>query len=132
MHLPYNKNLTANAKLLRNNQTEEENKLWYQYLSSYPLRFTRQKVIDNCILDFYCAKCRLGIELDGKHHFTENGIGYDKARTELLNAYGVTILRFTNVQVREDFSYVCNQIDQKVKDLFEKMKLGQQLPTRPY
>jgi very-short-patch-repair endonuclease len=132
MHLPYNKNLTANAKTLRNNQTDEEKKLWYQYLSSYPIRFLRQKVIDNCILDFYCAKCRLGIELDGNQHFTEKGIGHDTARTELLNAYGVTVLRFTNDQIRNDFCTVCRKIDEAVKALVDSHNLKQPLPTRPY
>ncbi len=87
MSLPYNRKLTAAAKKLRNDMTDEENKLWYQYLSSYPVRFLRQKVIENCILDFYCAKCRLVIEVDGGQHYTERGLGHDKARTELLNAY---------------------------------------------
>lgn len=54
MFLPYNKKLTMNAKKLRNYMTEEEKKLWYQYLTHYPIRFLRQKVVDNCIIDFYC------------------------------------------------------------------------------
>jgi hypothetical protein len=84
------------------------------------------------ILDFYCAKCRLGIELDGSAHFTENGIGHDKARTDLLRAYGVTIIRFANDQIRNDFGNVCHQIDTKVKELLNSPQLDKQLPTRPY
>jgi very-short-patch-repair endonuclease len=129
MPLPYSRNVTAAAKKLRNNPTEEENKLWYQYLGRYQLRFLRQKVIESYVLDFYCAKCRLGIEIDGSQHYTERGLGHDEARTQILNAYNVTILRFTNEQIRNEFSEVCRQIDAKVRELpthFEK-----QLPTRP-
>jgi very-short-patch-repair endonuclease len=117
MHLSYNKNITIAAKKLRNNMTEEEKKLWYQYLRSYPVRFIRQKVIDNCVLDFYCAKCRLGIELDGSQHLTEHGLGHDEARTKLLNAYGVTIIRFMNDRTRDDFFNVCREIDSMVNKL---------------
>jgi very-short-patch-repair endonuclease len=117
MHLPYNRNIITNAKVLRNNMTEEEKKLWYQYLRCYPIRFIRQKVIDNCILDFYCAKFRLGIELDGGQHLSEGGKEHDEARTKLLNAYGVTIIRFKNDRIRNDFMNVCQEIDLKVKSL---------------
>ncbi len=117
MHLRYNKNIMNNARELRRQATDEENKLWYQFLRNYPIRFMRQRIIDNYILDFYCAKYRLAIELDGSQHFTENGIGQDHARTELLNAYGVTVIRFTNWQVREEFNAVCKAIDTKVKEL---------------
>jgi very-short-patch-repair endonuclease len=117
MHLPYNKIITTAAKKLRNNMTEEEKKLWYQYLRSYPVRFIRQKVIDNCVLDFYCAKCRLGVELDGGQHLSESGRGHDEARTKLLNAYGITIIRFMNNRVRDDFINICREIDLKVKEL---------------
>lgn len=91
MHLPFNKNIIANARKLRNNMTEEESKLWYQYLCNYPMRFMRQRIIDSFILDFYCAKCKLGIELDGNQHLTPNGKGHDEARTKLLNAYGILL-----------------------------------------
>ncbi len=127
LHLPYNRSVTLNAKRLRAEMTEEESKLWYQYLRSYPIRFGRQKVIGNCIVDFYCSKCRLGIEVDGSQHFKANGIAHDEARTHLLNAYGVTIIRFHNEQVRSDFASVCRTIDDRVKELAgadEQSKLG--------
>jgi very-short-patch-repair endonuclease len=129
MPLPYSRNVTPMAKKLRNNPTEEENKLWYQYLSRYPLRFLRQKVIESYVLDFYCAKCRLGIEVDGFQHYTESGLNHDEARTKLLNAYKVTILRFTNEQIQSDFNEVCKQIDAKAKEL--PSHFDRELPTRP-
>ena len=66
--IPYNKNNIHLAKNLRKNMTPWERKLWYQFLRSYPLRFQRQKAIDEYIVDFYCAKARIVIELDGGGH----------------------------------------------------------------
>jgi very-short-patch-repair endonuclease len=122
MHLPYNKNIYIAAKKLRRNLTPEEKKLWYQYLSGYPIRFTKQKIINNCILDFYCAKCRLCIEVDGGQHYTEPGLTHDEVRTELLNAYGITVIRFMNDRIVNDFFTVCNEIDFKVKELIVSRK----------
>lgn len=127
MSLPYNRKLTAAAKKLRNDMTEEEKKLWYQYLSGYPIRFLRQKVIENCILDFYCAKCRLAIEVDGGQHHTDRGIGHDDARTKLLKAYGVTVIRFDNRLVRDEFGHVCRQIDEMAHKLLDQKAEPSQL-----
>ena len=54
IYLPYNKNLIQKARKLKSKSTPEENKLWYQYLAKFQVRFMRQKIIDNYILDFYC------------------------------------------------------------------------------
>ena len=78
MYIPYNKNLNLKARSLRNTNTTEENKLWYQYLRKSQIRFLRQKPIDNYIVDFYCPRKRIAIEIDGSQHYTEGGIMYDK------------------------------------------------------
>ena len=59
--LKYKKSNIAYAKELRKNMTEQERKLWYNFLKKYPVRFQRQKAIDNFIADFYCASVRLAI-----------------------------------------------------------------------
>ncbi len=61
----HNKRLTPYAKQLRKNMTYEESKLWYNFLRTYNVRFLRQKVIENYIVDFYCAKASLIVEIDG-------------------------------------------------------------------
>ena len=66
----YNKENIPLAKTLRKNMTPWERKLWYDFLRYYPVRFQRQKAIGNYIADFYCAKARLVIELDGGGHYT--------------------------------------------------------------
>ncbi len=73
MSLDYNeKNITL-AKNLRKNATKQERHLWYDFLSSYPIRFQRQKAIDQFIADFYCHKAKLVIEIDGSQHGSEEG-----------------------------------------------------------
>ena len=113
MSLPYNKNIIPKAKELRKNMTPQEKHLWYDFLSKYPkeYRFQRQKTINNYVADFYCHKAKLVIELDGSQHFTDEGIIYDNERTEILQAYGLTIIRFTNYEIDKIFDSVCKQID---------------------
>ncbi len=117
LHLPYNKNIKGTARKLRREMTEEESKLWYQFLRNYPVRFMRQRVVDCYIVDFYCAQCKLAVELDGNQHYTETGMGQDEARTKRLNSYGISVLRLPNERVRNDFSSACKEIDEKVKQL---------------
>ena len=122
MRLPYNKNLIPFAKSLRKNATPQEKHLWYDFLRSYTPRFQRQKAIDGYIADFYCHDARLVIELDGSQHFTPEGMTYDEARTRVLNAYGLTVLRFTNHQIDSEFRAVCTKIDAAVAARLDHQK----------
>lgn len=116
MSLPYNKNLIPQARILRKNMTKQETQLWYNFLRAYPVRVQRQKVIDSYIADFYCHKAKLVIELDGNQHFTEDGLEYDKIRTNCLNAYGLEVLRFSNYDIDKNFESVCMKIDQVISN----------------
>lgn len=107
----YNKALSARARELRRNATWEENTLWYQYLLHYPIKFHRQRIIENYIVDFYSPKAKLVIELDGSQHFTEEGMRYDAIRTEVLQKYGLQVLRFTNTDIQKNLHGVCELID---------------------
>ena len=82
--IPYNKKLVDNARTLRKNMTPEERHLWYDFLRTYPVRFSRQKVLGRYIADFYCAEAKPIIELDGSGHYTEEGKQYDEERTAFL------------------------------------------------
>ena len=84
MNEAYNKKLVPNSRTLRKNMTKEERHLWYDFLRGYPVKFTRQKVIGPYIVDFYCPKADLVIELDGSQHFTEDGLQKDAQRTVFL------------------------------------------------
>ena len=115
MSLPYNNKLIPYAKQLRKNATPWERKIWFYFLKDYPVRFQRQKVIDNFIVDFYCHKARLIIELDGSGHFFEEQIDYDNKRTCFLEKNNLKVLRFTNLEVDKNFYGVCTVIDNEVK-----------------
>jgi very-short-patch-repair endonuclease len=109
--LPQNKNLHGFAKKLRNNATHHENRLWYEFLRDYPLQFNRQMIIMNYIADFYCAKARLVIELDGSQHYTEEGISRDASREEMLNSLDLEVLRFSNLDIDQNLKSVCDMIN---------------------
>lgn len=110
----YNKSNVPLAKELRKNMTPWENKLWYQFLRSYPIRWNRQKVLGNYIVDFYCSKAKLIIELDGGHHFSEDAEKSDAVRTKELEATGLTLYRISNFDIDKNFNGVCEFIDSLV------------------
>ena len=111
----YNKSNIPLAKALRKNMTPWERKLWYEFLRNYPVRFQRQKAIDNYIADFYCAKARLIIELDGGGHYTEEQIEKDRMRTEAFKNHNTEVLRICNLDIDRNFRGVCEYIDLTVK-----------------
>ena len=116
MSLPYDKHRISFAKALRKNATPQENHLWYDFLRAYPVRFQRQKVIGHFVADFYCHKARLIVEIDGSGHYTPEGEQYDAFRTEVLQEYGLSVIRFTNLQVNENFEGVCAYIHMAVQN----------------
>ena len=116
MERKHNTELTTNAKILRKNMTKEERHLWYDFLKSYPIRFLRQKVIDNYIVDFYCHSASLIIELDGSQHYEEKGLLKDKIRTEKIEQRNLTVIRIPNNEVNRNFEGVCQYIDNAVKE----------------
>ena len=113
----HNSKLTSRAQELRKNMTKEERKLWYDFLNTYPFRFRRQVCFGNFILDFYCASVKLAIELDGSQHYEPEGMARDAERTAFLEANGIKVIRFTNLDVQKNFTAVCESIDEVVKGL---------------
>ena len=111
-----NQNLKKNAQSLRKSQTKEESLLWYQFLRRYPLQFRRQYVIGSYIVDFYCHRAKLVVELDGSQHYDTEGINRDAERTQYLESVGLMVLRFSNLDVLQCFQSVCEMIDNVVKE----------------
>ena len=68
------------------------------------------------IVDFYCAKAKLILEIDGSQHYTEEGEAYDSEQTAILESFGYKVLRITNNDVNHNFYNVCEWIDNEVKD----------------
>ena len=111
-----NPKLKSNAQTLRKNMTKEENLLWYQFLRRYPCQFRRQYVIGNYIVDFYCHRARLVVELDGSQHYDPKEMEKDAQRSRYLESLGLKVLRFTNLDVLHRFRGVCETIDMTVKE----------------
>ena len=122
MDRKHNESLVPFAKELRKNMTKEERHIWYDFLRDYPIKFTRQKVLGKYIADFYCAKARLVIELDGSQHYEDAGMLNDEKRTEYLKQYEITVLRISNLDVMKNFEAVCLLIDNTVKQSLRNYK----------
>ena len=123
----YNKANIPLAKELRKNMTPWERKLWYEYLRFYPVRFQRQKAIGNYIVDFYCARAALAVELDGGGHYEPAQEKADAERTAILESMGIRVLRICNLDIDRNFRGVCEFLDIEVqKSLPQSAK-----PTAP-
>ena len=123
MQPKYTKQLIPLAKQLRKEMTKEERHLWYDFLRSYPVRFSRQKVLGKYIADFYSAEAKLVIELDGSQHYADGNMEKDTERTAFLEGYGLTVIRIPNNEVNSNFRGVCAYIDDAVKQsLSQKSK----------
>ena len=127
MQRKHNKDIVPTAKMLRKNMTKEEKHLWYDFLRTYPIRFSRQKVLGKYIADFYCAEAKLVIELDGSGHYTEEGKQYDEERTAFLEEYGLTVIRIPNTEIHKNFRGVCEYIDHLVEQSLS-LAFAHQLP----
>ena len=104
------------AKGLRSTMTPEERKLWYEFLKNADFHVYRQRPIDGYIVDFYIPSACLVIEIDGSQHYSEEGKEYDQLRTDVLNKNHLTVMRFTNTEIKEQFSGVCERINQWVHE----------------
>ena len=113
---PYNKTNIPLAKVLRKNMTRQEKRLWYEFLRCYGVCFQRQKAIGEYIADFYCAKARLIVELDGSGHYTKEQAEKDRIRTAELQKMNLCVLRISNLDVDRNFNGVCAYIDKVVKE----------------
>ena len=119
--MEYNRNVNKKEikglrRNLRNNMTPAEVALWLKLkagkLDDYAWR--RQFSVGNFILDFYCPKCKLCVELDGNDHFTMQGDTRDLERTEFLNSCGIRVLRFENNDVWNNIEGVLDVIRKEI------------------
>ena len=106
--------LSDRARELRKNMTPQERRLWYDFLCSLPIPVKRQKVIGNCIVDFYIPAAKLIIELDGSQHYETEGILSDSRRDQYFNQQGYTVLRYSNADINTWFSAVCEDILRRI------------------
>ncbi|HEX9916420.1 MAG TPA: endonuclease domain-containing protein [candidate division Zixibacteria bacterium] len=127
IYIPYKRKLTKLAQQNRDNPSPAEKKIWYEVLCRKQFeeyKFTRQKPITNFIVDYYCSKLQLVIEIDGDSHVENKE--YDEARTSVLNQYGLKVLRYTNRDVMNNIEGVYQDLMWVVKPpLYSPLSGGQ-------
>ena len=117
--LPYNPKLKQYAVYLRNNSTLSEILLWKNIKSkSLGVEFHRQVPLDEFIVDFYCHELGLAIEIDGRSH--DFKYEYDMARQQILEDYGITVIRFTDLEVKKDIDNVIRTLVFIIEELQKK------------
>ena len=120
--LPYNKNLTQNARNLRKNMTPQEKHLWYDFFKRLPITVKRQHNIENYIVDFYIPKVKIVVEIDGIQHKSLENQQMDLSRDECLGKWGIKVLRYSNLSLDEAFSTVTADILSKIGLTFSDLK----------
>ena len=129
---PYKRDNIPLARKLRKEMTPWERKLWYEFLRMYPVRFQRQKAIGPYIVDFYCAKTRLVIELDGGGHYEREQMERDEQRTRALEEMSLKVIRICNLDIDGNFFGVCQMIDERVRKDYPSVTFGDSSPyTHP-
>ena len=113
----YNGKNIVLAKNLRKRATPQEKHLWYDFLKNHEIRFQRQRAIGEYIIDFYCPTLKIAIEIDGIQHYYQEGIAKDKFRTEYLNKQGIQVIRITNKQIDNDFTWICKYLDTEIQKM---------------
>ena len=105
--------LKERRRELRRNMTPAEARLW-KYIRRRQIKgkkFRRQFSVGGYILDFYCPECKLAVELDGASHDSEFKQKYDKERTRFLNAAGIKVIRFKNIEILKNLDGVLREIE---------------------
>ena len=111
----YTKELKPHAQELRRNMTKEERRLWYDFLKPLTVSVKRQKIIGSYIADFYIPSDKIVIELDGSQHYSDEGKDYDAERDAFMTSLGITVLRYSNADISENFTSVCEDILAHIK-----------------
>lgn len=117
----YNSKLKPKARSLRGNMTDAEKMLWSRVRRKQILgvQFYRQKPLGNYVVDFYAPQANLVIELDGGQHFEPEQQHYDEERTVYLQKQGLSVLRFTNLDVLKNIEGVMEIIFRQVQKVVE-------------
>uniref|UniRef100_UPI0040475ACA endonuclease domain-containing protein n=1 Tax=Algoriphagus sp. TaxID=1872435 RepID=UPI0040475ACA len=129
--LPYNKNLKEFSRDLRSHSTLSEILLWQKIRASQfrGYAFNRQKPLGNYIVDFYCLKLDLVIEVDGNSHFFEESVVEDQERQKVIERMGVNFLRYSDLEVKRSMPSVLEEIGYFIDD-FER-KIPKNPPLSP-
>lgn len=121
-YIPYNSSNKERANQNRRPMTKAERKIWFGVLKQKTgwYKFIRQKMIDSFILDFYCSKLLLGIEIDGPSHNDRKY--YDAIRSERIWKRWIKIIRYTNEDVFYNLDWVSQDLAEKIKTRANELK----------
>ena len=117
--LPFERKLKPLARNLRSNMTDAEQFIWSKIKRKQinDAQFYRQKNIGHYIVDFYCPRGKLVIEIDGGQHYDKEGFEKDQIRDRNLQELGLTILRFSDLDVLKNIDGVLERIHEHLKNL---------------
>ena len=120
--IPYSKSLKEYSRELRSHSTLSEVLLWRQLRASQfrGYGFNRQKPLSKFIVDFYCKKLNLVIEIDGESHFDEGSVISDKQRQDVLESFGLNFLRFLDIEIKRSMPSVLEEINAYIDDWEDK------------
>ena len=120
--IPYSKSLKEFSRELRSHSTLSEVLLWKQLRASQfrGYSFNRQKPLSKFIVDFYCKKLNLVIEIDGDSHFDEESVISDQKRQKILESLELNFLRFSDVEIKRSMPSVLEEINAYIDDWEDK------------
>ncbi|TNF42859.1 MAG: DUF559 domain-containing protein [Cytophagales bacterium] len=129
--LPYNRNLKEFSRELRNHSTLSKILLWQKLRASQfrGYSFNRQKPLDNYIVDFYCKKLSLVIEIDGNSHYSEEATLSDQERQKVLESLGLYFIRFQDKEIKRSIHSVLAELNDFIDDW--EVKNGVSNPPYP-
>jgi very-short-patch-repair endonuclease len=116
--LPYDRNLKQYSRELRDRMTDAEQYLWAKLrMKQTGCHFYRQKPVGDYIVDFFCARAKLVIEVDGSQHLSDEMLEYDRIRDEYMSSLGLRVLRFNNNDVLTNIDGVVERIMENMEEL---------------
>ena len=121
MRICKNTDLKKRARELRNHMTPQETLLWNACLKRLPVQIYRHYIIENYIVDFFCRKAKLVIEVDGLQHYSMEGMKYDERRSSRIEKYGILVLRFSNLDIDHNLKNVGQYIDNIIRERMERL-----------
>ena len=120
--IPYYPKLKDLARKLRKESTLSEVLLWKEIKNkSLGVEFHRQVPLDNFIVDFYSHELMLAIEIDGMTHQHKDAFKEDLIRQEILESFGVTFIRFQDIEIKRDIANVLRAVEGKIEELREQL-----------
>lgn len=114
MIVRHSKRLTRISQTLRRNMTKEEKHLWYDYFKLLDITVHRQYVIEDYVADFYIPCANIVVELDGSQHYEPSMVLKDAVRTERMERYGLSVVRFPNNAIKYKFREVCEYLNELI------------------